>query len=118
MAKYYGKIGFVLTVETAPSVWREKAIERAYYGDEIQDIRRYQFQNEGVNDNIVINNSIEIVADPYARRCYPYIKYCWNNGVPWKVESITVRYPRLILNIGGVWNGPTVTPRQDSEESE
>lgn len=118
MAKYYGKIGFVRTVETAPSVWREKPIERNYYGDDDQRIRRFQFQAEGVNDDIVLGNQISIVADPYARQNCPYIKYCWYNGVPWKVESITVEYPRILLSLGGVYNGQTVTPRQGTEESE
>ena len=109
MAKYYGKIGYVRTVETQPSVWTEEAIERLYYGDILNNTRRYQFQSEGVNDDIVIDERISIVADPYAMENWPYIKYCERNGVNWKVTSIKIEYPRIILDIGGVYNGATAS---------
>ena len=31
MAKYYGKIGYAETVETAPGVWKEQITERNYF---------------------------------------------------------------------------------------
>lgn len=105
MAKYYGNIGYVKTVETVPGVWVQKAIDKPYYGEVIRDSRSWQPQSEGVNDDININNSISIVADPYARQNYPYIKYLIWNDIYWEVTDITISYPRIILNIGGVYNG-------------
>lgn len=112
MAKYYGKIGYVKTVETAPSVWMEEAVERPYYGDVQRNTRRWQFQSEGVNDDILVNETISIVADPYAYQNYPYMKYCWRNGVAWKISDISVEYPRIVFNLGGVYNGETAKTGQ------
>ena len=104
MAKYYGFVGYIKTVETAPGVWAPKAIERPYYGDVIRNAKRFQNQSEGINDDIVVNHSISIVADPYASENHPYIRYCWWNDVAWKVTDISIEYPRIILNLGGVYN--------------
>lgn len=112
MAKYYGKIGYIRTAETAPSVYTEQIVERPYYGDVIRNVRRWQNQSEGVNDDILINNSISIVADPYAYQNYPYMKYCWWNGTAWKVSDISIEYPRIIVNLGGVYNGETAETGQ------
>ena len=42
MAKWYGMIGYGKTVETSPSVFTEKIVERPYYGDIGRDTRRLQ----------------------------------------------------------------------------
>lgn len=104
MAKYFGSIGFVDTVETAPGVWEEKAEERAYFGDVIRNTRRWQ-SAETLNDNRTISNEISIVADPYAFQHTHAIRYITWLGALWQVSSIDVQYPRLVLSIGGVYNG-------------
>ena len=50
MAKFYGTVGFVKTVESAPGVWTEQIVERKYYGNVISRTR--SLQSNGVNDNI------------------------------------------------------------------
>ena len=40
MAKWSGKIGFVVTSETKPGVWKEVATDRTYYGDLIRNTRK------------------------------------------------------------------------------
>lgn len=105
MAKYYGNIGYIKTVKNPPGVWQEVPFERPYFGDVIRNTKRWQQQSEGVNDDILVSNSISIVADPYAFENYQYIRYCQWNGTYWKVNDIEVNYPRLILSIGGVYNG-------------
>lgn len=103
MAKFFGKIGFMTTVETAPSVWEEKIVERDYYGDVLQNSRRYQ-NGEHLNDNLTINNRISIVMDPYAYENFHSLRYVeWMNS-KWKVDSVDVEYPRLVLNLGGAYN--------------
>ena len=104
MAKYYGKIGYVATVETAPGVWTEEIIERDYYGD----INRYGSRwerGEGINDNVNINNEISILADPYAYQHFSEMRYVEFMGAQWKINSIQVEHPRLILQLGGLYNG-------------
>lgn len=105
MAKFYGTVGYVETVETAPSVWDEQTIERQYYGDVVKNTKRYE-KGEGLNDNLNVNNTISIVADAYAEQHFFAIRYVEWMGARWKVSSVDVQRPRLILSLGGVYNGP------------
>ena len=104
MAKFYGNIGFAETVETDPGVWVEEIVVRPYFGDVVRNARRLE-NSGGVNDNINISNEISIIADPYANQNFHSIRYIEFMGTKWKVSSIDVRYPRLILTMGGVYNG-------------
>ena len=106
MAKYYGMVGYAETAETRPGIWEEVITERPYYGDVIRNVRRLE-NGESVNDNPVINNSISIVADPYAYRHFLAMRYVEWMGARWKVTNVEVQSPRLLLTIGGVYNGPT-----------
>ncbi len=103
MAKFYGNVGFIKTVETEPGIWVEQSNERPYYGDVTRNISRFQSSGE-VNDDITINNTISIVADPYANENFQYMRYIHYMGAKWKIVSIEVQYPRIILSIGGVYN--------------
>ena len=104
MAKWYGVIGYAVTVETDPGVWEETITERSYYGDTIRNTRMLQNSGE-VNDNVNISNQISIVADPYANQNIYALRYIEFMGTKWKITNVDVQYPRLILTIGGVWNG-------------
>lgn len=104
MAKFYGKIGFADTVEPSPGVWTEKIVERNYFGDIIRNTRRLQSSDQ-LNDDINISNEISIVADPYANQNFHSMRYVKFMGAKWKITNVEVRYPRLILTVGGVYNG-------------
>lgn len=103
MAKYFGIIGFMTTAETSPDVWTEVIREREYYGDVLQNSRRFQ-NGVSINDNITITNRISIVMDPYAMENFHAIRYVTWMGNKWKVDSVEVKYPRLVLALGGVYN--------------
>lgn len=104
MAKYYGKIGYAESVETSPGVYQNKIVERAYSGELIRNTRRLE-SSESLNDNINIANEISIVADPYAFKNFHAMKYVEFMGVKWKVSTVEEKYPRLILSMGGEYNG-------------
>ena len=105
MAKFYGAIGYVTTVETRPGVWEEQVTERNYSGDLLQN--RHMVQNaDQLNDNINIANEISIVADPYANGNFYAMRYVVFMGAKWKITNVRVAYPRLILTIGGVYHAP------------
>ena len=104
MAKFYGKIGYANTVETKPGVCEEQIVERSYYGDLIRNTRRLQSADQ-VNDDINISNEISIVADPYATNNFHTMRYAIFMGTKWKISNVEVSYPRLILTLGGVYNG-------------
>ena len=104
MAKFYGKIGYASMVETKPGVCEEQIVERSYYGDLIRNTRRLQSADQ-VNDDINISNEISIVADPYATNNFHTMRYAVFMGTKWKISNVEVSYPRLILTLGGVYNG-------------
>jgi hypothetical protein len=104
LAKFYGAIGYALLVESSPGVWIDKVIEKNYRGDVILDQRRNQAGDQ-VNDNINIDNSISILADAYAYEHLGYMKYIVWNGTPWKIQSFNINRPRVVIQIGGVYNG-------------
>lgn len=103
MAKFFGKIGYGVTKETRPGVWKPQIIEREYFGDLVRNTRRLESASQ-VNDNVQIANEISIVADPYARENFHAMRYVYFMGAKWRVISVEVQYPRLILTVGGVWN--------------
>lgn len=102
--KWSGSIGFEHTEETEPGVWTSVVTEKKYYGDLNRILKLSQTANQ-VNDNININNTLSIVADPYANNHYFEMKYATLSGTKWKITSVEVKYPRLILSLGGVYNG-------------
>ena len=104
MAKFYGNIGYIKTVEVEPGIWEEQAIVRPYYGDLTRNTSRYQ-SSGGVNDDININNNISVLADPYANENFQHMRYVEFMGTKWKITNVEVQYPRLILTVGGVYNG-------------
>lgn len=108
MAKFYGAIGYAVTMETKPGVWKEQITERYYSGDLIRNTRQLQSADK-LNDNINVANEISIVADPFACQNFHSIRYVEFMGTKWKISKVEVLYPRLILTIGGVYNGEPKT---------
>lgn len=103
MAKWYGMIGYAESVEATPGNWEEQFTERAYYGEIIRNTRRLQGADK-VIDDISIANEISIVADPFACQNFHRMRYIEFMGAKWKISDVEVKYPRLILTIGGVYN--------------
>lgn len=103
MAKFYGIIGFETTTETSPGIWEESFTELNYYGDILKNYRQLD-NGINVNDDLTISNRISIVADPYATKNFHSIRYAVFMGTKWKVTSVEVQYPRLILSLGGEYN--------------
>lgn len=104
MAKFFGRIGYAEQVETVPGVVEEKIVEREYTGDVVRNIRKLE-SSGNLNDDINASMEISIVADPFAIQNFHAMRYVEFMGSLWKIPNVEVNYPRLILTIGGVWNG-------------
>lgn len=109
MARFCGEVGYGESVETAPGVYRDVVIEQLYYGDVLTNTRRMEDSSDSVNSNLSISNSISILADEYANNHFFAIRYVRWSGVCWSVSSVRVASPRLILQLGDVYNGPKGT---------
>lgn len=101
--RYYGEIGYFETEETKPGLFEEHLIFRKHKGDVIRNLKR-NLSNDKVNSDIKVNNSISIVADPYAQEHFFNIKCAKWQGSLWEVISVEVQYPRLILELGGLYH--------------
>jgi hypothetical protein len=111
MARFFGRIGYGESVETAPGVHQDEIVERSYFGDVIRNARNLR-EGENLNPDLSVQNSISIVADAYANDHFFAIRYVEWAGALWTVSSVEVQSPRLLLRLGEVYNGPTpaVTP--------
>ena len=104
MAKFYGKVGYAESVKVRPGVWDESITERNYYGDVLRYVRRSQTADKSTDD-INVDVKISIVSDPYAIDHFHAIRYVEFGGTKWEVPSVEPQYPRLILTLGGRYNG-------------
>lgn len=105
MAKYHGKLGFFVTEETSPGVWKESMSEKEY-PVELKTINN-RFVSPDMStlyNDIALNNQASIIADPYLNSHFPSIKYVELNGIKWRVKSVDAsKYPRLNLMLGEVY---------------
>lgn len=104
--KFYGEIGYGTAVETAPGVWEDTIVVKEHYGDVLKALRRLE-PGESVNDNLVLSNSISVVADAFLSEHFHAIRFVRWAEACWTVTTVEVQPPRLILRLGGVYNGPT-----------
>lgn len=106
MAKFYGLIGYEAQFEEpeGSGIWKPEIIEREYCGDILQNTRKLE-EGEKVNDDLNINNRFSIIADPYAYDNAYAMKYIIWRGTKWKIRGLDLQHPRIILSIGGIYNG-------------
>lgn len=123
MAKFFGKVGYSVSEEkTIPiipeiengeeveyegtGIWVDTLSERDYTGDVIREAKNWQTSDKA-NDNLTVTNRVSIVADNFAYENFSAMKYIIWYGVYWKISSVEIQRPRIILILGGVYNGPT-----------
>lgn len=106
MAKFFGDIGFATQVQTSLGIWEDKIIEKQYYGDIFREARRFSGSDE-ILGSINLSNQISVVADGYITDNVQNLRYVrWQGGL-WKVSYVELKFPRLVLEMTGVYNGPT-----------
>lgn len=104
MSKFAGKIGFIKSVEKVPGLYENETIERPYTGDILQDIRRYS-NTEVINDDLTLGNRFSVIADSYIYDNMYAMKYLIWRGVRWSITKVELQTPRIILTVGGTYNG-------------
>lgn len=105
--RFYGAVGYATSQEVTPGVWKDVITEINYQGDVFRDSRRLESSAETLNNNISVENSFSILADAYALENFLDMRYIVWQGHRWTVATVEDRRPRLILTIGGLWNGNT-----------
>lgn len=106
--RFFGKVGYQIETEDTDSVWVKTMVAKSYFGDVIRNNTRRD-TGDTINDQIDINNRISIVADPFAFENFQNMKYVeWLKQL-WNIKSIELQPPRIILEVGGVYNGEVAT---------
>lgn len=105
MAKFYGNIGFARTEEVSKDVWDPLETKRPYCGELVRNQRRWENGAESVNENLTVSNEISILADKFAMEHLNAMKWVEFGGGKWKINSVTINYPRIVLTVGEVYNG-------------
>lgn len=106
MARFHSFIGFEEQATVVGGVYKETIVERPYFGDVLRDNRSLE-PGQGVNDNINVGNYFSVVGDAYSNLNFHAIRYVKWAGANWKVTRVEVQRPRLLITVGGVYNGPT-----------
>lgn len=105
MARFFGKVGFGQDVDQGNGVHKTQITEHSYSGDVTRNYRR-SVEGEKVNDDLTTSTQISIVSNSYANEHFFAIRYVEWAGTLWKVTNVNQQSPRLILELGGVYNGP------------
>lgn len=108
--RFSGAVGFATQTEGTPGVWTDTIVERTYYGDVIRDSRRLGAPSlvpPEIAGTITVQNQISVVGDAMAYENFLNIRYVSWLDVNWTVTDVEVRRPRLILSLGGQWDGNT-----------
>lgn len=113
--KWYGKIGFVETVDEGDGIWKTHVTEKTYAGDLRRISSKWSSNSNSTNYNFNISNQISIISDPYLEKSLHAIRYVEFMGAFYDVTDIEVQYPRLNMSIGGVYNGETAGTEQETD---
>jgi hypothetical protein len=108
--RFCGTVGYADSVESAPGVWTDVITEKQYYGDVIRNSRRLEppaMVPPMTNADLALENSFSIMADAEAYENFMKMRYVSWEGVNWTITNVEVRRPRLILTVGGQWDGNT-----------
>lgn len=105
MAKWYGVIGYALCTEVEPGKWKDTITEHKHTGDVLRNTFKHNSSSDSTNDELTLDYQISIMADPFASKNFHAMKYIEFMGTKWKITSVAPSYPRLVLTVGGVYNG-------------
>lgn len=98
-------VGFAISKEKIvdgkhTGVWTQDITEKEYFMELTKQVNKWS-TGSGVNDDARFDSQISIVSDPFALQNFHSIKYVTYLGVKWKVTSVEIMRPRLLLTLGG-----------------
>lgn len=120
--KFYGNIGFAVTVDDGDGVWKETITDKKYTGD-VMRLSRNRESGEHINDGLRINTQISLLLDPWFQEHLSQIRYVEYMNTKWIAESVEVQYPRVNITLGGIYHGyepddgKSDEPEKESEDS-
>lgn len=105
MAKMRATVGYGIPTQTSPGIWEDRVATMQVVADVTRLNSRWSSNSNSSNDDLSLNVQCSFIADAFAYQHFAYIKYIEYIGTKWKVTGVEVQHPRLILTVGGVYNG-------------
>lgn len=104
--KYSGLAGFEKKHnEVRPGVLQNQIKEVRIKGDVINYGHSLNPTQGSDQQDVHIRNRLSIVMNPYLRDNFSSLVYVIFMNVKWEVSSFTINGPRVIIDLGGVYNG-------------
>ena len=104
MARFSGSVGYITQEEKVPGVWSSAENSKMMKGDIIRQSSTVQ-NGDKVNSDITLSHRVSLLGDAYAFGNYYNIKWIQLDGRKWEVTTVEIQRPRIIVTLGGVWNG-------------
>lgn len=104
MARFTGLVGYVTQEQSVPGVWSPVENSKMMKGDIIRQSSSSQ-NGDKVNSDITLSHRVSLLGDAYAFGNYYTIKWVQLDGRKWQVSSVELQRPRIIVTLGGLWNG-------------
>lgn len=103
MTKFAGLVGYASgQSEVRPGIVEESYEEHPMRGDVIR-ASKVERESSTRYDTLALSNQISVIGDKYAYDNFMAIRYVKYMGGQWKVTSVEVKRPRLILTLGDVF---------------
>lgn len=102
--KWSGLIGYSTVTETEPGIWTESIVEKKTSGDLLTNMGRYSADSNTPNDSFTVSNKISIVSNSFVKENLGSMKYLTFMGSKWKISTAEIKYPRILITLGGVYN--------------
>lgn len=104
MSKFSGLVGYVTQLETSPGVWSSVENSNMMKGDVIRQSSNSQ-NGDKVNSDVTLSHRVSLLGDAHSFNNYYNIRWVEVDGRKWQVASVEIQRPRIIVTLGGVWNG-------------
>jgi hypothetical protein len=106
-----GVIGYGIQTKIRPGVVDDVITEVKFRGETVRPPSSGPDESSGkVNDDLKVGVTISVVAGAYHSKHVHQMRYISWQGQRWKVANVDVAHPRLIIRLGGLYNGPTPVP--------
>lgn len=102
-----GVIGYGEQTKIRPGVVDSVIVEKKYRANVVRPPGSGPDEGQKVNDDLRVSVTLSVVAGAYHSAHVHDILYITWQGKRWKVSNVEVDSPRLIMRLGGLYNGPT-----------
>lgn len=115
--KFYGHVGFVVTVDKGDGVWKEQIQEKLYTGDVLR-LQKNRDSGEHINDGLRLNTQFSILMDPWFQDHLASIRYIEYMNSKWVVDTVDpTNYPCVLITPGGIYHGDEPEEEDEVETS-